>query len=434
MAMANTNLHKAKVAKNDEFYTQLRDVAEELKHYKPHFQGKVVFCNCDDPTWSAFWRYFHLNFAELGLKKLISTHYDRTEPTYKMEYEGGDDNNVEVGVKTPLEGNGDFRNAECIALMDEADIVVTNPPFSMFREFVQMMVNHNKKFVIIGSVNAITYKEFFPLLKENLVWGGYAFNKSLFFSMPESYNTKIIERDEYGRKQGKVPGICWYTNLDIQKRHEKLILWQRYYDDNGNPLPDAEERFPHYDNYDAINVDKVSDIPMDYKPCWLKCNKASTCPYAQQKGIGDAAALCEQTCSGAMGVPITFLDKHNPDQFDVIRFRKGIDEKDLTYSVPADDNLRAEQSRAEQSRAEQSRAGGLLRTSESSFVRKCNGVIGVPITFFDRFCPSQFFIVGATESEGKGFSMGLWLQASNVAQPVVSGQRKYKRLFIRAKV
>lgn len=165
----NDNLHKAKDAKNDEFYTRIEDVAEELRHYKKHFAGKVVFCNCDDPTWSAFWRYFHLNFAELGLKKLISTHYDRTEPTYKMEYEGGDDNNVEVGVKTPLEGNGDFRNKECLDLLDESDIVVTNPPFSLFREYVGTLMERGKKFIIWGNNNAITYKEFFPLLKENRV-------------------------------------------------------------------------------------------------------------------------------------------------------------------------------------------------------------------------------------------------------------------------
>lgn len=268
----NDNLHKAKDAKNDEFYTRIEDVAEELRHYKKHFAGKVVFCNCDDPTWSAFWRYFHLNFAELGLKKLISTHYDRTEPTYKMEYEGGDDNNVEVGVKTPLEGNGDFRSAECIKLLDECDIVVTNPPWSMFREYVSLLVEHKKQFVIIGNKNSITYKEFFPLLKDNHVWIGYMSPSE--FDTPSGMTKKVAG---LGR---------WFTNLDIQKRHEKLILWQRYYDDDGNPLPDAEERYPHYDNYAAINVDRVADIPVDYK--------------------------------GVMGVPITFLDKYNPDEFEIV--------------------------------------------------------------------------------------------------------------------
>ena len=268
----NDNLHKAKDAKNDEFYTRIEDVAEELRHYKKHFAGKVVLCNCDDPTWSAFWRYFHLNFAELGLKKLISTHYDRTEPTYKMEYEGGDDNNVELGVKTPLEGNGDFRNKECLDLLDECDIVVTNPPFSLFREYVSTLMEHGKKFLIIGNKNAITYKEFFPLLKENKVWIGY--------SSPSEFDTP-------NGMTKKINGLTrWFTNLDIQKRHEKLILWQRYYDEDGNPLPDAEERYPHYDNYAAINVDKVADIPVDYKD--------------------------------VMGVPITFLDKYNPEQFEIV--------------------------------------------------------------------------------------------------------------------
>lgn len=161
MASANANLHKAKGAKNDEFYTQLTDVVKELMHYKAHFKDKIVLCNCDDPTWSAFWKYFHLNFAELGLKKLISTHYDREEATYKMEYTGGDDNDIEVGVKTPLEGNGDFRNKECLDLLNECDIVVTNPPFSLFREYVAALMEHGKKFIIWGNNNAITYKEFF---------------------------------------------------------------------------------------------------------------------------------------------------------------------------------------------------------------------------------------------------------------------------------
>ena len=262
MASANANLHKAKDAKNDEFYTQLTDVSKEMMHYKKHFKDKIVFCNCDDPTWSAFWKYFHLNFAELGLKKLISTHYDREEATYKMEYEGGDDNDIEAGVKTPLEGNGDFRNKECLDLLDECDIVVTNPPFSLFREYMACLMEHNKKFLIIGNKNSITYKEFFPLLKENKVWIGY--------ESPSEFDTP-------NGLSKKVQGLCrWFTNLDIKKRHEKLILWKHY----------TPEEYPKYDNYDAINVDKVSEIPCDY--------------------------------DGVMGVPITFLDKYNPEQFEII--------------------------------------------------------------------------------------------------------------------
>ena len=258
---ANANLHKAKAAKNDEFYTQLTDVSKELMHYKQHFKDKIVLCNCDDPTLSAFWKYFHLNFSALGLKKLISTHYDKTEPTYKMEYTGGDDNDIEVGVRTPLEGNGDFRNQECLDLLDEVDIVATNPPFSLFREYVAVLMEHNKKFLIIGNKNAITYKEIFPLLKENKIWLGY------------NAVHGFLQLDGSTKKFGN---IGWFTNLDINKRHEKLTLWKHY----------TLEEYPKYDNYDAINVDKVNQIPCDY--------------------------------DGAMGVPITFLDKYNPEQFEII--------------------------------------------------------------------------------------------------------------------
>lgn len=263
MANKNANLHKAKDAKNDEFYTQLTDVARELMHYKAHFKDKIVLCNCDDPTWSAFWKYFHLNFAELGLKKLISTHYDREEATYKMEYTGGDDNDIEVGVKTPLEGNGDFRNKECLDLLDECDIVVTNPPFSLFREYVAVLMEHEKKFLIIGNKNAITYKEFFPLLKDNEVWIGCTNVK------------EFLQPDGSIKKFGN---IGWFTNLDVAKRHEKLILWKNY----------TPEEYQTYDNYSAINVDKVSEIPCDY--------------------------------DGVMGVPITFLDRYNPEQFEVVGY------------------------------------------------------------------------------------------------------------------
>ena len=197
MASANANLHRAKNAKNDEFYTQFADVAKELMHYEEHFKGKIVLCNCDDPRLSAFWKYFHLNFAELSLKKLISTHYDENEPTYRMEYTGGDDNNIEVGIKTPLEGNGDFSNRECLDILDEADIVVTNPPFSLFREYVAVLMKHKKKFIIWGNNNAITYKEFFPLLKANKVWLGYIANKTCVFRLSDEYtkwDEKITEQ------------------------------------------------------------------------------------------------------------------------------------------------------------------------------------------------------------------------------------------------
>lgn len=266
MASANSNLHKAKDAKNDEFYTQLTDVAKELMHYKAHFKDKIVLCNCDDPTWSAFWKYFHLNFTELGLKKLISTHYDREKATYKMEYTGGDDNDIEAGVKTPLEGNGDFRNKECLDLLDECDIVVTNPPFSLFREYVAVLMEHKKKFLIIGNKNAITYKEFFPLLKYDEVWIGCTNVK------------EFLQPDGSVKKFGN---IGWFTNLDVAKRHEKLILWKNY----------TPEEYPKCDNYDSININKVAEIPYNY-------NKV-------------------------MGVPITFLDKYNPEQFEICGMAAG---------------------------------------------------------------------------------------------------------------
>ena len=283
---ANTNLHKAKTAKNDEFYTQLTDVSKELMHYKQHFKNKIVLCNCDDPTWSAFWKYFHLNFSVLGLKKLISTHYDKNEPTYEMEYTGGDDNDIEVGVKTPLEGNGDFRNQECLDLLDEADIVVTNPPFSLFREYVSILMEHKKKFIVIGNQNAITYKVFFPLLKDDKVWLG--------FTHPKEFR----QRDGTVKKFGN---ICWFTNLDIKKRHEELILVKKY--------AGHEDEYPTYDNYGAIEVSKVADIPCDY--------------------------------AGVMGVPITFIDKYNPDQFEILGVTQswcGVASKVYSRQVQIDKN------------------------------------------------------------------------------------------------
>lgn len=252
--MANENLHKAKEAKNDEFYTQLSDVAEELRHYKEHFKGKVVFCNCDDPTSSAFWKYFHLNFAELGLRKLISTHYDREKTTYKMEYTGGDDNDIKAGVKTLLEGNGDFRNKECLNLLDECDIVVTNPPFSLFREYIAVLMEHEKKFLIIGNRNALTYKEIFPLIRDDKLWLGNGFrNGNAYFRIPENADTSGYAKGVYDdtTKLVKFRNCVWFTNMDLAKRHEKLILWKKY----------TPKDYPKYDNYLAWNVNKVSEIP-----------------------------------------------------------------------------------------------------------------------------------------------------------------------------
>lgn len=273
--MANANLTAAKVNKNDEFYTRLEDIEREMAHYKPHFKGKVVYCNCDDATWSNFWRYFHLSFAHLGLKKLISTGYNPGGTSYKAEYVGGNDTDITACVKTEFVGDGDFRSEESVECLKEADIVVTNPPFSLFREYVAQLMEYNKKFLIIGSKNAITYKDFFPLLKENKVWIGY--------NSPSEFTTPNMTTQKFGN-------IGWYTNLDISKRHETIDLFKKY----------TPEEYPTYDNYDAINVDRVAYIPKDY--------------------------------DGVMGVPITFLDKYNPAQFELIKFRKGDDDKDLRYN------------------------------------------------------------------------------------------------------
>lgn len=273
MSSNNTNLHKAKETKQDEFYTQLTDIEKELQHYKEHFKNKVVFCNCDDPEWSNFWHFFAARFNLFGLKKLIATHYDEENPSYmlSMERQGKE----RPPVIKHLKGNGDFRSDECIELLKEADIVVTNPPFSLFREYVAQLMEYNKKFVIIGSQNAITYKEIFPLLKDNKMWLGYR-SGAHEFKVPDSYTTGTIRIDENGQKYAKLGNIVWFTNLDIKKRHEDLILYKHY----------SPEEYPTYDNYEAINVNKVAEIPCDY--------------------------------AGVMGVPITFLQSYNPEQFEIL--------------------------------------------------------------------------------------------------------------------
>ncbi|MBP3774385.1 MAG: adenine-specific methyltransferase EcoRI family protein [Bacteroidaceae bacterium] len=346
--MANKNLNAAKAAKKDEFYTQLADIERELQHYWRHFAGKVILCNCDDPYESNFFKYFALRFNQLGLKKLICTCYDgspmqgmelslfaldetgeQKKVAYKVEISEVTDVNgdgavdladVEHLIKNDrnvlscLRGNGDFRSPECVELLKEADIVVTNPPFSLFREYIGQLMEYGKKFLIIGHQNAITYKEVFPLIKENKVWLGYGFKGAAahFFSPYDDIATAGDHRENMIR----VSGVNWFTNLDISKRNEEMDLVCRY----------SPEEYPRYDNYDAIEVSKTADIPFDYE--------------------------------GIMGVPITFLDKYNPNHFE---------------------------------------------------------------------------IVGCTESEGKGLSCGLWNMASQIAQALVKGQKKYKRIFIRNK-
>lgn len=287
----NAALTAAKRAKKDEFYTQRVDIENELRHYKAHFKGKVVLCNCDDPRQSEFFKYFVENFEKLGLKRLIATCYKSQdvdlfsqgdcERAICQVYEGDKNGNMvldddEVGVRV-LKGDGDFRSEECIEILKEADIVVTNPPFSLFREYVEQLIKYGKKFVIIGNQNAITYKEIFPLLKNNEVWIGYKFG-DMAFKVPADSEPRATRywQDESGQKWRSMGNVCWYTNLDIQKRHEKLPLYKKY----------TPEEFPRYDNYNAINVDKTADIPYDY--------------------------------NGAMGVPITFIDKYNPEQFEIL--------------------------------------------------------------------------------------------------------------------
>ena len=468
--MANENLHKAKEAKNDEFYTQLNDVAEELRHYKEHFKGKVVFCNCDDPTSSAFWRYFHLNFDHLGLKKLISTHYDNKRPTYKMEYTGGDDNNIEAGVKTPLEGNGDFRNQECIDLLEEADIVVTNPPFSLFRDYVSVLEEHNKKFLIIGNPNAVTYKEFFPLLKENKVWiGAKPWSSEMYFGVPEEQADYLVKNKKEGSayviRNGQILGraaTLWFTNLDIKKRHEKLILWKNY----------TPAEFPQYDNYDAINVDKVSNIPCDYCESWEVTEEEFKNLSADEWEItregefdGEKSFFIipaantelrkllhehtagykeeiEKEISKKIQKNIFIDDSKTGDLQDRRPARQetcktGIAEENLESQLPSATNsillnsgLSATNTHLLSTEAEDTFMERGC-TVESSYRRFCNGIFGVPITFLDKYNSAQFEIIGATESEGKGFSNGLWFAESGIAQPLINKQRKYKRLFAR---
>ena len=287
----NAALTAAKRAKKDEFYTQRVDIENELRHYKAHFKDKVVLCNCDDPRQSEFFKYFVENFEKLGLKRLIATCYKSQdvdlfsqgdcERAICQVYEGDKNGNMvldddEVGVRV-LNGDGDFRSEECIEILKEADIVVTNPPFSLFREYVEQLIKYRKKFVIIGNQNAITYKEIFPLLKNNEVWIGYKFG-DMAFKVPADSEPRATRywQDESGQKWRSMGNVCWYTNLDIQNRHEKLPLYKKY----------TPEEFPRYDNYNAINVDKTADIPYDY--------------------------------NGAMGVPITFMDKYCPEQFEIL--------------------------------------------------------------------------------------------------------------------
>ncbi|NCC84094.1 MAG: DNA methyltransferase [Clostridia bacterium] len=377
--MANKNLTKAKKEKNDEFYTQYTDIQKEVEAYLEYdpdtFRGKLVYCNCDDPFESNFFCYFALNFKKLGLRQLITTSYKpspiaNTQLELFGDYEipekqkgrpkitankfvinevGDIDDNGEFNLEdiarqlrenrqnewTPLEGDGDFRSEECISLLEQANIVVTNPPFSLFREYVRQLIDYDKKFLIIGSMNAITYKEIFPLIKDNKLWlGNKTSSQKMFLEAPKEYTEKVMATRKQGMWWRIIDGkplvgihtALWFTNLEHGRRHQPLPLMtmEENLKYSNHKEIRGKEAYDEYDNYDAIEVPYTDAVPSDYE--------------------------------GAMGVPISFLDK---------------------------------------------------------------------------YCPEQFEILGATESEGKGFSNGLWDEGSNVSQPLVDGQRKFKRIFIK---
>ncbi|MEK6882899.1 MAG: adenine-specific methyltransferase EcoRI family protein [Nanoarchaeota archaeon] len=319
--MARKLLDNAKKSKKDEFYTQLSDIEKELRHYKSQFKNKVVYCNADDPYESNFFRFFAANFNNFQLKKLIATCYSGSpivgsqlplfdikglksngKESFKIEINKVEDSNNDGSIDmsdvewllkhnentvTPLKQGGDFRSKECIDLLKQSDIVCTNPPFSLFREYLAQLIEFNKKFLIIGNTNSLTYKEIFKLFKDNKIRTGYTnFNVGMFFVVPNDWK-QFHHIDEKGNKIARVSTSCWFTNLDVERHKEFLTLYKRY----------NSKEYLKYDNYDAINVDKISDIPMDYE--------------------------------GVVGVPITFMDKYNPEQFEIIKFRKGDDDKDL---------------------------------------------------------------------------------------------------------
>ena len=306
----NKNLNSAAKAKKDEFYTRLTDIEHECKNYKHFFRDKIIFCNCDDPYESNFFKYFAMHFNDFGLKKLIATCYDGSpvagtqislfdtpvksdKKPFKIEINEVDDYNLDgridlldvefliknkKNVLTLLEGNGDFRSPECVQLLQQADIVVTNPPFSLFREYVAQLIKFDKKFLIIGNQNSITYKEIFLLIMQNKIWLGYGFQRDPAFKVPDNYEERTTRFwiDENGQKWRSFGNMHWFTNLDVQRRHENIILYKKY----------SPEKYPKYDNYDVIEVSKTAEIPQDFY--------------------------------GVMGVPITFLDKYNPEQFEIV--------------------------------------------------------------------------------------------------------------------
>ncbi len=362
--MSNENLRNARSQKNDEYFTLYEDIEKELEHYTEQFEDKIVYCNCDNPDISNFYKYFKDNFKRLKLKRLIATHYIQNTRTEKTEFDG------ETETRELLNGNGDFRSDECIDILKGCDIVITNPPFSLFRSFVAQLIEHNKKFLIIGSQNAITYKEIFPLLKDNKMWLG---------------NNHVKEFRKPDGTIQKFGNICWFTNLDIKKRHEPLKLTKHY----------TPEEYPRYDNYNAINVNKIADIPCDY-------NKY-------------------------IGVPITFIDKYCPEQFEIIG-----------HTHYSDTSLQVEELRLDENHRHRGYIDGqekyariLIKLKDSDNL--CNGIIGVPITYIDKHNPDEFEIIGVSEECGVGLSCGIKDEDNTTKHPLVEGKKKYARIFIKPK-
>lgn len=274
----NKNLNDSKRRKNDEFYTLLSDIEAELQNYKKHFRGKTIYCNCDNPEFSNFWKYFKDNFEDLELKKLIATYFDSGDTTYKYVLSSGS----KEPTKTPLFGDGDFRSPECIEILKEADIVVTNPPFSLFREYIAQLIQYEKKFSVIGSLNAVGYRDIFPLIKSHQIWIS-SNNQHQFFRVPDDYDIGVTKVHADGCRYATLGNIAWYTNLPIERKFTDLVLTESY----------SPDKYPRYDNYNAINVNKLSEIPCDY--------------------------------DGIMGVPVTFIAKYNPNQFKILGITTGSD-------------------------------------------------------------------------------------------------------------
>ena len=352
-----------------------------MQHYTSHFENKVVYCNCDDPMRSNFWKYFHENFARLKLKRLVASFYAPKEISYSMTYEGGEDGNLKIGTTTPLQQNGDFRSSECIELLEEADIVVTNPPFSIARsDYLPLLIQHQKKFLIIGDLNWVTYKSVFPLIKNNQIWMGY--NTVKQFIQPDGTLAK------FGNK-------LWYTNLDIPKRHESLQLTEHY----------TPEHYPQYHNYDAIECSRTAKIPCDYEPCWYQCPYAEKCVYAQTESSVDNA-LCE----------------HNDDFFFLAREQAGQNKTELWESQSLSSHIscpHSSESLVWQQEIQElqlqekccnisiidntkkivedvalSTENGNMLESLFKNCHKCNGVIGIPISAISVLCVEQFTILG----------------------------------------